>query len=147
MKTTCSHVQGHLSAFLDGRLDTEVEAAVTDHLKRCASCRQELSGLEKLVRTIGEIPPARAPTDFGQRLFTRIENETKVQRFLRKLFLPLRVKLPLELATAAVAVLAIYFVVQQPGFREKAADQSINMAEDRQVPVVTSAPPAPPCPL
>ena len=143
MKTECKKIREDLSAFTDGMLNEKDHASVSEHLAYCSKCRQELSILQDLVKVIGRVPTEPASSDFSNRLRQRIEAESPLQRLFRRLFIPLRVKLPLELVTAAALALVIFFVIQPSDMKQKPSDLSLGINESRQKQQADATPPAP----
>ena len=111
----CSEVRDNLSAYLDGVIDHESAVLIDDHLKDCEACRAELVSLRELVGELESLRSVRAPDDFLKQLHERIESESPFMRLMRTFFKPIKIKVPLEIATAAaVAVLVIsVFSIQQ----------------------------------
>ncbi len=58
------HAERQLSAYLDRELTPEEEAAVRRHLADCASCREELSRLERMRRLLAGLPERPLPESF-----------------------------------------------------------------------------------
>lgn len=120
----CDDVRIKLSGYLDGEVSSEEKKAVEGHLSGCEACRRALSELEKTVgclRAVGEVEP---PPWFTQKVMQRVREESaKKTGLLRRLFFPLRVKLPAEaLALALVAVAAVYvFNMIKPEVQMKVA--------------------------
>ncbi|MBW2059589.1 MAG: zf-HC2 domain-containing protein [Deltaproteobacteria bacterium] len=104
----CERVRELLSEYIDGLLDQETRALVEEHLSSCEGCREELASLEALVEELGSLEPVRAPGDFLERLHERIEARFTLGKLIRVLFVPVRIKVPLEAATAlAIAILVL----------------------------------------
>jgi hypothetical protein len=112
----CPNIRELLSDYMDGILDEEVKAKVEEHLLTCKGCKEELASLKALIEELGSLDSVDAPADFLENLHKRMEARSRFSRIMRKLFFPWRIKIPLELATAAaMAVLVIaIFRVQQP---------------------------------
>lgn len=53
-----------LSAFIDAELGAHESARVEAHLQGCATCRQELSDLERTVLAVRALPPVSLPRSF-----------------------------------------------------------------------------------
>lgn len=53
-----------LSAFIDAQLGADERAGVEAHLQGCATCRQELSDLERTVLAVRALPPVSLPRSF-----------------------------------------------------------------------------------
>ncbi len=112
----CLKIRELLSDYMDGILDEEAKVKVEEHLLTCKGCQEELAFLKTLVEELGSLDSVDAPADFLENLHERMEKSSRFSRIMRKLFVPWRIKIPLELATAAaMAVLVIAIVrVQQP---------------------------------
>lgn len=108
----CDRVGKHLSAYLDGVLDTPLSRSVAAHLKGCQACREELDDLKALVTALGEVESAKAPTDFLQALHDRMAPGRRPMRWLKNLFLPFRARWPVQFA-ATVAMGVLILVVSQ----------------------------------
>jgi len=64
---TCSDAQGHLSAYYDGELSSDMRAVVTRHLSTCVSCARLLAGYEKLSDLANRLDPPELPrADWNQ---------------------------------------------------------------------------------
>ena len=112
----CTRIKDLLSEYVDGMLDAQTEARVEKHLSTCQGCKEELAGLKALVKELSTLESMEAPKDFLDQVHERMEPRFSLRKVLRMLFVPARIKIPLELATAAamvVLVLAV-FHVQQP---------------------------------
>ncbi|GIW97128.1 MAG: hypothetical protein KatS3mg111_4123 [Pirellulaceae bacterium] len=53
----CAHIEPRLSAYYDGELDGESREQVAQHLEACESCREILSGYQKLTRYVAANVP------------------------------------------------------------------------------------------
>lgn len=118
MKSDCKKIRRQLSAFLDGALSPAEQERSARHIAHCPACRRELAALEHLTRTIADVPREEVPDGFGRRLSARIDAETHRAKWMRRLFVPLKVKLPLQFAATAALAVAIFFLVTPP-LREK----------------------------
>ena len=119
---TCGDIQNQLPAYEEGLLSPEENEAVASHLVSCRSCRKALEDLKKahlLVRGLKEVEP---PPGFKQAVMKRIRQETKQkQRFWRKFFFPLYIKIPVQaFVVIVISVLAFYVYRQDaPQLREQ----------------------------
>lgn len=157
----CSEIRSLLSEYLDDALDAASKAITDEHLRTCPACREELDSLKSLVRGIGSLQAVKAPADFLDQLHKRMERRSGMSKLRERLFYPLRVKIPLQLAGAAVMALLIFSILpfQQPSLKlpsksaleKKAegkaydADESKGMIRDgrSQALVQKAAPPEP----
>ena len=111
----CTAIKECLSEYIDGQLDAETEASVQRHLASCQACAAELASIKALVDELGDLDPVLAPANFLDQLHQRIEEPSRFSKFIRALFVPFKIKVPLEFAGAAAAVLVfIVLNVQQP---------------------------------
>ncbi len=110
----CGEVKELLSEYVDDVLDPKTKAIVDEHLSACEDCQQELVSLKALVSDLGSLESVEPPKDFLDRLHERIEKRSWFSEILRTLFVPMRVKIPLEFAgAAAVAILVFSFLYTQ----------------------------------
>ncbi len=108
---TCAEIRERLSEFIDGALDPEAASALQAHLDSCPSCRLEWSSLQDVSKALGNLEPVNPPDDFFDRLQERIASQSLFKRLFQWLFSPLRIKLPLELATAAAVGVFLFFIL------------------------------------
>jgi anti-sigma factor RsiW len=102
---TC-HFEEELTAYVDGELAPERQAAVAAHLGGCLGCQQIEGSIRRTVSVLGALPEfdLQAPGAFAQRaLMARLEEPRSVWgRLLDALRRPL-VLAPLAAATCALA--------------------------------------------
>ncbi|MCU0597761.1 MAG: zf-HC2 domain-containing protein [Desulfobacterales bacterium] len=114
----CSDVEKHLSEYIDGEAPQTARLEIEIHLEECAHCMKKFHSVKSMANHLGQMPKAAAPPDFIKRLHDRIEKETPPNK-LRDFFLaPLRIRLPLELATAAALGILIFFIVRPMNQKE-----------------------------
>jgi hypothetical protein len=109
--TDCSEIKTLLSEYVDGALDDKAKALADEHLRTCPACREELESLKALVRETGSLESVKAPADFLAQLHKRMERRPRLSELRKWLFYPLRVKIPLELAGAAVMAFLIFSIL------------------------------------
>ncbi|MBU1486580.1 hypothetical protein KKH56_00805 [bacterium] len=98
----CAEVRELLSEYI---LDRELKADVDKHLLSCNACREEVA----LLKELGSLKEVKAPEDFLEKVHERLARRFEFKKMARLLFFPLRIKIPLELATAvATVILAVY---------------------------------------
>jgi|GEM_PF-1886095 len=124
----CSRVSSLLSRYIDGDLTPESRRMVDEHLSGCERCSADLDEMAGAVRALSSLERVAAPQGFLGRVHERLEEPSRARRFLRSLFSPARIKLPLEAAGLGIAILLIVFVHRETvTFKEKALVQ--NLAE------------------
>jgi hypothetical protein len=136
---TCPDARDQLSALLDDALAVPERQALDAHLAACAECRRELEHLRATVTLLGQLPAARAPAGLADRVLAEAYRPPWPRRLLAALFVPLRVKLPLEAATVLlVGVSALYLHQRVPEMSQLARQEARESS-----PAPTSAPAAP----
>lgn len=105
----CHDIEDLLPLYSDGVLSDAEKQVVDDHLAGCATCRGELTYLQKTGRLVDQLPEIEEPPWFQQKIMVRVREEAEKKSFARRWFYPLRVRIPLQVAaTLVVAVLAVY---------------------------------------
>jgi len=129
----CSEIRMLLSEYLDDALDEKAKALAEEHLRTCAACQKELDSLKALVKGIGSLESVKAPADFLDQLHKRMERRSKISEIWEWLFYPLRVKIPLQLAGAAVMAFLIFSILpmQQAPLRLYSKSEPEKKAEEK----------------
>ena len=105
----CSEIEDKLSAYLDGLLHDDERNNVEKHCAECIRCRHSLEELERTKNILEELDEVEPPSWLTERVMSRIREKEEARGWLKRLFLPLRVKVPIEaLAMVFVAVLSVY---------------------------------------
>lgn len=107
----CADIEKHLSAYIDDELDAPIRLQVANHLSECRHCSEILESLEGVASIMGAQTTVHAPADFLDKLHERIQTESSLKKFFRRLFVPFKIKIPLEFATTAALCFLIFFVV------------------------------------
>ena len=130
--TDCSEIRNSLSEYLDDALDAKAKALADEHLRTCSACREELDSLKALVKGVGSLESVKAPADFLDQLHKRMERPSKISKIREWLFYPLRVKIPLQLAGAAVMAIIIFSILplQQPSLKLPSKPEQVKKAEE-----------------
>ncbi|PXF54735.1 MAG: hypothetical protein C4B58_15645 [Deltaproteobacteria bacterium] len=112
----CSKIKELLSEYIDGTLDRRTKALIEEHLLTCRGCKEELDSLEALLKELRSLDAVDAPDDFLEKFHERMEPSPWFRRIMRILFVPWRIKIPLELTGAVATVLLIVSIIhiQQP---------------------------------
>jgi hypothetical protein len=112
-----NHVSSLLPDYCDGLLTPEEASEVKEHLAGCADCREELRFMKKYLKHAKSFPAVPVPGDFLEKIHARIDAPAR-GGIIRTLFLPLKIKLPLEAAGAfALTVLAVFIFKPFEGSR------------------------------
>jgi len=143
---TCADTRALFSALVDDELTAGERAAADAHLSGCAECRYELDRFTRTVAMVQASPPERAPVGFVDRVVDAAHPLPWPRRVARTLFVPLRVKVPMEAAALLlVATTAVWVFQRTPELRE-AARQEAPVAPAPAPPAVPSPPPRPATP-
>jgi hypothetical protein len=127
-----------LPDYVRGHLPAEERAAVERALARSEELRRERDRLEAYYGAMNALGAVKAPDDFLEKIHNRIETGGVVKRLLRRLFLPMPVKLPLELAglaVTAVLILMIYQPFERDGVPPLSFEERSGRNEKRQRPL------------
>jgi len=103
----CHKIQDLLSEYVDGVLTDDEAALVEEHLDGCPDCRSAYDAMVKVIKHMGQMERIDEPADLLEKVNARLDRESAPKRFIHSLFYPLKVKLPLELAAAAILIVLI----------------------------------------
>lgn len=111
----CARIKDLLSEYIDGALDAHTQALIDEHLLTCPNCKKEVVSLKALVKELGSLESVKAPDDFLEKLHERMKPRITLKKIMLVLFIPWRIKIPLEFASAmAMAVLIFSIFYNQP---------------------------------
>ncbi len=105
----CNEVRRKLSSYIDGMLDESETEDIRRHLELCSGCSEALGSMRRVISFMKTMDDRAAPSDFLAKLNTRLEEERPGGGILRRLFYPLHIKLPIELAAAAAALVLVFY--------------------------------------
>lgn len=142
-----------LSAYCGDDLAPAERRQVEEHLAMCDECRAEQSDLQTALRLIRTTPDVEPPPWLATRVMARIREQQQEKRsWLQRLFFPLRIKLPIEVAALLLVCVSGYYMartveteLKQPVSREEtvsAPPQSGTQSETRKATLPQLAPPA-----
>lgn len=106
-KVECFEVLRLLSEYADDELDSVTRGRVAEHLAGCEACEAELRALETLMTRIGAAERINAPPEFLENVHVRLGQRSSARRIVGRIFYPLHVKVPLEVAGVVAALLLI----------------------------------------
>ncbi|MCK5305731.1 MAG: zf-HC2 domain-containing protein [Candidatus Omnitrophica bacterium] len=107
----CNEIKKLLSEYIDGALEADEKAVVEEHLASCEKCSEEAALLKACVEKIGSLEKIEAPEEFLKKVKERVERRSVFQEMMRGLFVPVRIKIPLELAGVAVSVVLVILIL------------------------------------
>lgn len=80
MVMNCEQVWREISNYLDGELDTEIRAAVDEHLRGCKNCAAVVDGTRNVVQLFGDERMVEIPLGFDHRLHRRLHENMHPSR-------------------------------------------------------------------
>ena len=107
----CTGIQELLSEYIDGTLDSKATKTVEEHIATCEDCKETFASLSTMVQELNELEPVKAPEDFLEKIHQRMKMRSDFSQIFRKLFVPFKIKIPLQLAAAATASILIVMVL------------------------------------
>lgn len=111
--TNHTDIQKLLSAYCGGDLDPAELRRVEDHLAGCASCRAELADLQTALRLIRTTPESEPPPWLATRIMARVREQQQQKRsWLQRIFFPLHIKLPIEVAALLMVCVSGYYLAR-----------------------------------
>lgn len=129
----CEEVQKYLADFLDKSLDIGPTQEIEDHLTGCSLCSEEVASLAECHRLVSGLPVVKPPVGFTTRVMAEVREAANPPSLWERLFLPLRIKIPLQ-ATAVVliALLAAYIYQKEPLQRESRVTRQPESSSKKQ---------------
>jgi hypothetical protein len=73
MVVECEHVWREISNYLDGEVDSELQAAIEQHVRGCKHCTAVLEGTRNIVQLYADERMMEVPLGFSRRLHQRLE--------------------------------------------------------------------------
>jgi hypothetical protein len=107
----CAEIDELLSEYIDGTLDSKTVQMVEKHISVCVDCKETLASLRAMVEELNAIEPMKAPDDFLEKIHQRMEPRPEFNRLFKKLFVPFKIKIPLQLTAAATASILVVMVL------------------------------------
>jgi hypothetical protein len=153
-------IQVRLSAYCSGDLDPAEFDRITEHLATCPTCRSDLADLQTTLRLINSTPEIEPPPWMVSRIMARVQEQQNEKRsWLQRFFLPLHIKLPIEVMALLVVCVSGYYLTRtvetnmEQATSEKLQDTSVQQTppsepspskpSDRKKRTGQTAPPAP----
>jgi hypothetical protein len=112
-----NEIRHKLSDYIDGSITTDEKTAIEDHLKSCPQCGSALEELRKTVGHIKDLEEVAPPAWMTQKIMARVRTEEERKKsWVERIFLPLRLKLPLEALGVVFLAVTVYFIYEHgPG--------------------------------
>ena len=111
----CQEVKELFSDYLDHRITPSQIVLLEEHVKSCPACGQELTQLRAIISMTASLGEIETPPDFIVQVNRKIDGERNPGGVWRRLFEPMKIKLPLEAAALLlVSTLAFYLYHESP---------------------------------
>ncbi len=107
----CSNIKKLLWDYIDELISQKNKKLIEQHLKICKDCAQEYKLLTKYKIKMFSLEKVKAPSDFLAKVQSRIEQPKTIERLIKKLFIPFKIKIPLELAGAVITVIFLIWII------------------------------------
>ncbi len=120
----CQDIREHLSGYIDNALDQDERDIVEKHLADCNACRKELDLLKALVKEISSVELVKPPDDFLFQIHKRMDPGFSLAGIARKLFVPFRIKIPMQFAATVAVCVLILFIINTPEVKKEMSDLS-----------------------
>lgn len=108
----CTRTWDLLSSYLDGDLSDREQEGMADHIRQCSRCAEEERALRETLSLLRALPAEAAPPELLKGVQLRIGEKTAVP-FWKTLFLPLHIKIPLEVAAVVLVFLLAYGIQKE----------------------------------
>ncbi|OGX28234.1 MAG: hypothetical protein A3F87_04780 [Omnitrophica WOR_2 bacterium RIFCSPLOWO2_12_FULL_51_24] len=88
---------------------------------------------EEYLKQMSSLPKVKAPEDFLEKVHERIERRSAFEKIMRTLFVPVKVKVPLEVAAMAATIILIFSTIgiKKPVEREGGKREAEQVFADR----------------
>ena len=111
----CAKIKELLSEYIDNVIDAKTKAVVEEHLKSCSGCSKELTSLKAYISDMGILKDIKAPDGFLKSVHERIDRRFEFEKIMRKIFVPIHIKVPIEALAVAASVMLIVIVYRSGG--------------------------------
>jgi hypothetical protein len=126
----CGEIKERLSEYVDDILDPETKALVDEHLSACEDCQHTLASLRAVVSELGALESVEPPENFLDQLHERMEKRFRFPKILRILFLPMRVKIPLEFAGAVAVAILVFSILHTQKDQLRLAETPVGLKQE-----------------
>lgn len=104
-------IQKHLSAYCGEDLAPAEALLVEKHLAECPECRADLADLQTALRLLRTTPEIEPPPWLTGRIMANVrEQQEAKQSWLKRIFFPLHIKLPLEAIALVMVCVSGYYL-------------------------------------
>ncbi|MGH7411416.1 MAG: zf-HC2 domain-containing protein [Candidatus Methylomirabilis sp.] len=119
----CHDATARFSDLRDGQLSGDELAELERHVTICPACRQEWAHFQEAVEALHGLGPVEPGLGFAARIRAQIEAPPWHTRLARHLFMPWKVKLPIEAAALAILAVGTVLIYQRSPEMRQAVEQ------------------------
>ncbi len=101
--------ENQLNEYLDNILDNDSRQEAETHLASCVQCRAELTELETLFSTLGELPEIPITHDLTQNILARLSKKTQVPALWRQPAFVMQSLLTIALVAFSIPAFTSFF--------------------------------------
>jgi len=130
MVVNCEQVWSEISNYLDGEVDSELRAAIEEHVRGCQHCTAVLEGTRNVIQLYGDERMMEVPLGFSRRLHQRLESDLTPSS---RSFLGWAVAAAASLLVAGGIEVARSSVFSRPSLRSEHARPSNRVLPDMMV--------------
>ena len=117
---TCHEARDAFSDLLDEGLPPAARDAVRGHLQSCPACQAEWSAFQRAVQAVSDLGGAEPSPGFAARVRQALDAPPWWERAARWIFLPLKVKVPLQAAALLVlGLVGLLLYERSPDLRRR----------------------------
>lgn len=132
-------IQKLLSAYAGGDLDPDRSREVESHLAECPECRAGVDDLQALMGLLRSVPEAEPPPWMTTRVIAILkEQQAEKRSWLRRIFFPLHIKLPIEVMALLVVCVSGYYLSRnvESELKQQEARQGSDIPATRPQPML-----------
>lgn len=127
----CQDVDRVLNLYIDDMLEENDKKDVASHINSCERCRRELTELETTINLLGELPEKELPSDFQDRLRSKLQAEVANTRpNKRRVYMT---RGAIALAAAAVVAISLKVGMSNELKRDMAEQEKADMGAEEQI--------------
>ena len=130
MVVNCEQVWREISNYLDGEVDSELRAAMEEHVRGCQHCTAVLEGTRNVIQLYGDERMMEVPLGFSRRLHQRLESDLSSSR---RSFVGWAVAAAASLLVAGGIAVARSSVFSHPSLRSEHSRPSSHVPPDMMV--------------
>ncbi len=108
---SCEEYQSLIDLYLDNELTREEKQSFLTHISSCNECREALSFAQSVKETLATLPPLEVPSDFNQKVRSKVEAEKKRKKGIGTYFIRYG-----SIAACLILAVAIARGIDQPDF-------------------------------